>query len=442
MTTVIDKQSTEDRRETERERRRRVFLWLSEFGLVGLCAVIFFSFLVGLIGVYFPSGSALIDDQSSGWMDDFANSDGVELRMDGQDSEITDLYAGEMISTQRRVQKRSGKSLTWNNAAPGDKFVTDDAVQTFSRSTALVEVTDDSLLTIGENSLIVFHRSESDPFAEDSESVMIMVEGEMSGTLAARDGSRSRFGVNLPNTDVTLMSRRGEEVDFLITVNDDQSATLNLHGGIAQVVGRDGRRKTIRANESLTVDSTGTNFRVSKIPPAPRSIVPINDTVITYRNVPKEIEFNWANVNKADRYHIVVARDAEFSDRLVDDDVVGTSFIHGALGAGTYYWHVRSRSAWAQSSKSETRTLRIVQDIERPLLQLDSPPDSVTAGAWRLSGRTEPNASVFVDGVQVANVNGRIDQEIALRRGANIITVKAMDEVGNLNYASLAIFAK
>ena len=158
--------------------------------------------------------------------------------------------------------------------------------------------------------------------------------------------------------------------------------------------------------------------------------------------MPKEIEFNWAAVGRADRYHIVVARDPEFSDRLVDDDVVGTTFTHGALGAGTYYWHVRSRSAWAQSAKSETRVLRVVQDLEGPLLQLDPPADVVMAGAWRLSGRTEPGASVYVDGVQIAHEGGRIDQEIDLRRGANIITVKAMDDVGNLNYASLAIFAK
>ena len=442
MTIDNGEQNTESRREAAKERRRRIFLWLSEFGLVAVCAVIFFSFLVGLIGVYFPSGSALVGDRSGNWMDDFVSSDDVELRMDGQDTDVMELYAGQMISTQRRVQSRSGKSLTWNNAEPGDKFVTNDAVQTFARSTALVEVSDSGLLTIGENSLIVFNRSEPDPFSENADSVMIMIEGEMSGSLAALDGVRSRFGVNLPNTEVTLMSRPGEEIDFLITVNDDQSATLNLHGGVAQVVGRDGHRKTIRANESLTVDSTGTRFRVSKIPPAPRSIAPTNDTVITYRNVPEEIEFNWANVNKADRYHIVVARDPEFSDRLVDDDVVGTSFTHGALGAGTYYWHVRSRRTWAQSAKSETRVVRVVQDVEGPPLQLDPPTGTVAAGAWRLSGRTEPGALVYVGGVKVENVGGRIDQEIALRRGANIITVKAMDDVGNLNYASLAIFAK
>ena len=85
MTTQNDDMNTTSRRESAKERRRRVFLWLSEFGLVALCAVVFFSFLVGLIGVYFPSGSALVGDRSGNWMDDFVSSDDVELRMDGQD---------------------------------------------------------------------------------------------------------------------------------------------------------------------------------------------------------------------------------------------------------------------------------------------------------------------------------------------------------------------
>jgi len=84
----------------------------------------------------------------------------------------------------------------------------------------------------------------------------------------------------------------------------------------------------------------------------------------------------------------------------------------------------------------------VLQDIEAPLLELNPPPNTVLAGAWRLTGRTEPDASIFVDGVPVAHEGGRIDQEIALQRGVNIITVKAMDSVGNLNYESLAISAK
>ena len=38
--------------------------------------------------------------------------------------------------------------------------------------------------------------------------------------------------------------------------------------------------------------------------------------------------------------------------------------------------------------------------------------------------------------------NGRIDHPIDLKPGANLIVVKAMDEVGNFNYASISVNAK
>ena len=440
MTTQENEQKTEDRQESDKDRRRRVFVWLSEFGLVAVCSVVFLSFLLGLIRVYFPQGSELVGEKGAEWLSGFGDVDDIEL---GVESDATELFAGKIINMQRRVQRRRARSLAWNAAELGDTFVQDDAVQTFSRSTALLEIGDSSFLTVGENSLIVFARQEDDPFLGSQKSVLIMVDGELSGTLSGNGESRLRFGVRLPNSDLTLVSENSDsDIEFRITVNDDQSTTLNLHGGNATIVGSDGQRTTILAHQSVTIDPTGTSFRVNNLPPAPAPISPSNHSVVAYRNIPRNIRFDWTTVGQADRYHIVVACDPAFSDLLVDDDIVGTTFTHGALKAGTYYWHVRSRAAWSQSTKSDIRELRVVQDLDAPLLQLDPPGDFVAAGAWRLSGQTEADALVYVDGVAITHKAGRIDQEISLRRGANIITVKAMDDVGNLNYASLVINAK
>jgi hypothetical protein len=163
---------------------------------------------------------------------------------------------------------------------------------------------------------------------------------------------------------------------------------------------------------------------------------------VTYRNVPETIDFTWDAVASADRYHIVIARDAGFSDRVVDDDVIGTSFRHGALGPGTYYWHVRSRVAWSQSRMSTVRRLQVIQDTVPPSLELESPPATVVAGPWRLHGKTDASAHLYVDDSPVPHDDGRIDYLMDLKPGANIIVVKAMDEVGNLNYASISVNAK
>ena len=438
-----DIQTSEDLIASEDERKQARFLWLSEVAMVGGSVLVFFAFLTLLIRAYFPEGTSLVVDPDASLLTDASRSGNVELGIDSQDGGIEQLFAGEILEIQRRVQRREANSLTWDDASVGDKVVRDDAVQTFSRSTAVMEVNNDSQLTMGENSLIVFDQRQADPFLADSNSVLVMIDGELSGTLSGAAKSRFRFGVNLPNSDVTLQPRKaGDDVEFLITVNDDQSTTVNVHEGTAQVVAADGTLKTIGDQQSVTIDSSGSELRVGSLASAPKLANPSNNTSVSYRNVPQQVRFEWNAVPNADRYHIVIARDPQFSDRVVDDDVVGTTFTHGALNSGTYYWHVRSRIGWSQSEQSPVRKLHVTQDLEPPMLELDPPPDTIQAGAWRLHGRTDADATVFVDEMPVKHDSGRIDHPIELRPGANIIVVKALDEVGNLSYAPLLVNAK
>jgi hypothetical protein len=425
---------------SRRFRRRAALMAVSEFGLVVGSVAVFFVFLTVLIRVYFPQGTALGTNQSLLLT---TSTDDVELEFNSASALAAQLFAGEILTIQRRVQRRGAHSLAWSEANVGDVFTENDAVQTFAKSTALLEVNEQSRITIGQNSLIVFDKREADPFVAQQGTALVMINGELSGTLTSDDDAPFHFGVSLPSSDLTLVRRAADEnVEFLVTVNDDQSTTVNLHGGSAEIVGRDGRRTRIREGQSVTIDSTGTQLTVRNLPSAPRSKGPSNQATVTYRNVPETVEFTWDAAANADRYHLVVARDPEFLDRIVDDDVIGTSFRHGALGPGTYYWHVRSRSGWTQSQMSAVRRLHVIQDTAPPSLELESPPATVVAGQWRLHGKTESGARLYVDDAPVPHDNGRIDHPIDLKPGANLIVVKAMDEVGNFNYASISVNAK
>jgi len=443
MTMNAETEKTDDGNPAVNERRQKRFVLLSEATMVAACMLVFFGFLTALIRAFFPQGTSLIvapggnNFAAASWNGD------VELAIDSEGGNVETLFAGEILKIQRNVKHRGANTLTWNDADVGGKVVRNDAVQTFSRSTAVMKINNDSRLTIGENSLIIFDQREADPFLDDASSVLVMIDGELSGTLSGADKSRFRFGVTLPNSDVTLRPRTpGDDVEFVITVNDDKSTTVNIHKGSAQIVASDGTLKTIGDQQSITIDSSGTSFQVRALSRAPKPTSPANKSSAVYRNVPKQIQFTWNAVPNADRYRIVVARDPEFSDRVVDDVVVGTNFTHGALGSGTYYWTVRSLVGWSQSAQSAVRQLQVMQDTNPPVLELDPPPDTILAGTWRLLGRTDADAIVFVDEVPVAHDNGRIDHSITLKPGANLIVVKAFDGVGNLSYAPLLVNAK
>jgi hypothetical protein len=436
-------QHSDDSANSEDDRRHAKFVWLSETALVVGCVLVFFAFLSVLIRAYFPQGTSLMVDPDASVLPDFLWSDDVEIGIDAENAVVEQLSVGKILKIQRRVQHRGANTLAWNAANVGDRIVRNDAVQTFARSTAIMEVNKNSRLTIGENSLIVFDQRRGDPLLTDRNSALLVVSGELSGKLSGTGASRFRLGVDLPNSDVTLQPRTaGEDVEFLITVNDDQSTTVNVHEGTAQVVGRGGTRKTIGERQSITIDSSGSELRVNELLPAPKTTGPVSGMAVTYRNGPAQIQFTWNAIASADRYHIVIARDQEFSERVVDDDVSGTTFTHGALGAGSYYWYVRSRVGWSQSDRSAVHRLHVTQDLVPPPLELDPPPDTLQAGPWRLQGRTDADANVFIDDIPVEHQGGRIDHPIELKPGANVIVVTAVDEVGNISYAPLLVNAK
>ena len=134
-----NEQNTDDRQGSSKERRRKVVVWITELGLVAGCVAIFFSFLVALIGVYFPQGSTLVGERIGESFADLLDTDNIDLQVDSQSS-AKERFAAKIIRMQRRVQRRGARSLAWDDAQLGDEFVQDDAVQTFARSTALLEI--------------------------------------------------------------------------------------------------------------------------------------------------------------------------------------------------------------------------------------------------------------------------------------------------------------
>ena len=259
------------------QRRRRWIVGLYEFGLVAAAVGVFFVFLFLLLRFYFPEGTGIESEIDA--LPPLARS-GTDVSYAVGDDVVVDVefFAARIVDIQRRVQRRRAESLTWNDAAVGEAVQQNDAVQTFARSTALLEVNETNRLTIGQNSLIVFDQQDVDPFLTNRNSVLVMINGELSGTLTADRGTRFNFGITLPNSGVTLVrDNPDEDIDFLITVNEDQSTTVNLYSGSARIIGRDGTAVPVPSNHSATIDSSGSQISILELPIPPRSDSPVNE---------------------------------------------------------------------------------------------------------------------------------------------------------------------
>ena len=96
-----------------------------------------------------------------------------------------------------------------------------------------------------------------------------------------------------------------------------------------------------------------------------------------------------------------------------------------------------------EDRRSEIRRFSIIKDGIPPVLTVDLLPETIDRGRTVVTGTTEPGSHVYIMGEAVAtDRTGRFSQEIALRRGVNIVLVEAVDAAGNTTYRSQLVNAK
>ncbi len=112
---------------------------------------------------------------------------------------------------------------------------------------------------------------------------------------------------------------------------------------------------------------------------------PINNSVFKYRKNYPSILFSWTDSDYADYYRIEVSSTADFSQKIIQEDVNQNSFITSSLGKGNYFWRVTpyySTNSLGFISPSETYGLVIEENekITPPSLMAPANGAKITLG--------------------------------------------------------------
>lgn len=103
--------------------------------------------------------------------------------------------------------------------------------------------------------------------------------------------------------------------------------------------------------------------------------------------------------------------------------------------------NISSRTVDEKGNKSlPSKNIKIIYSNEKPMLKLNEPQDGqeIKGGdkKIRVSGTTDPENSVSINGsTTIVNSEGAFSQEISINEGDNIITVVAVNKVGNTTTA-------
>ena len=422
--------------------------WLLEASTVLLLVLLFFVLILSIVQTVFPSGPTLASLLRAANPFDlmarpFSDRDGLT-----DAGTIGNESAAVLAEARRTVYHKPAGAVAWTPATQGLELNNRDAIQTLSRSGAVIRFFNDDVLTLGENTLVIINQVQDDMFSNKKRSVLTLVDGELWGRVTptqrtSAGASSYEIAVAGSIAKIKLDAKDGGKPEFKITVDPKTNiAALTMFKGEAEIA-TEGLIQLIQSRESVQLEVDQPTPPPRPIPDPPELIQPKHGFEAIYRDLPPRINFEWIEAKNAEAYLFILARDELFLDVVDYAKVKVPYFTHGNLKEGDYYWKVSTVGTGGEGEFSAVLSLKVIRDDVPPRLNVRFPPRTLSISRYMITGETEPSAKVLIDGQEVeVDENGRFSLDFQLRSGSNVIVVEAIDAQGNIAYETARIYGK
>jgi hypothetical protein len=347
-------------------------------------------------------------------------------------------------ATSARVQaldgsvqvKRSGV-LEWVTARRDMVLNEGDLVRTGAGATAEIHFFNGTTFHMRAESLITIEEATEDPRSKSQRVTAALQSGVVNFQTAAGGSSDSA------TTIATPVSRTVAGVDAEGNITANQAGdSVKLFRGAATTETRSGERIALKPNEGVSVSTEGRAGPVVSLPDAPVLQAPPHDTEISYLDPSAATTLlAWRAVPGAARYHVMVDFSASFARPIWErTDWRQNSMELRGLEVGKYYWRVASVNANGVTGNfSEFARFAVTKpaggsaSAAPPALNIESLEPS--GNILHLKGRTEPGASLTVNGQRVdVQVDGAFNEWLTLDKGGKqTIVIRATSVSGGVN---------
>ncbi|MBE0501716.1 MAG: hypothetical protein IBX47_09765 [Desulfuromonadales bacterium] len=417
-------------------------------GIISISLVLIFFFIImSVLNFFFPSGGQVLLFMQNEKLEQVnatvKREYDLSLSRGGQNEPVGagKEWAARVVATNNTVKSKRSVDIAWKKADPGMRLYNQDAVQTLDRSTALIRFDDQNEIDIGENSLIVIRRMEQDLIFKEKRSYMVVVDGELRGRIGGAQDDGVYLEVTTPNSVTRLQNSTKSEapLEFLINVEAESGSTITLFSGEAEVEAQ-GEIVILEQNQMTRI--TGTNAPSAPVssPKMVQQLYPADGQVFCYRDLPPRLQMRWQTSIDLTQYHLQLARDRQFSNLILDERLNESTFAHGNLSAGDYFWRISGLKNESEGRFSPIRRFRLIQDQDPPFLEVDFPVQPITTTSTELTGKSEPGSQIFISGVKITcDDNGLFNYTLPISRGTNVVIVEAVDQAGNASFSSKII---
>ncbi len=319
----------------------------------------------------------------------------------------------------------------WSERRLNDFLIEFERLRTLSASTAQVTFRDLSRLRLNPNSNAVIQRMRSDPLTGAETTKVSLVEGDFYALLNQLH-NRADFEVEVPGVETEATS-----ADFWVSHDSEASRFANYDDAEMRIRAR-GQSIGLGRNEGALVPANEGDLVEVTVLDRPVLFAP-SDREQVFNGT---VNLEWQGTAEAAGYWLEIAGDVDFNAMKVSEwGLTETAKTVDGLDPGDYFWRISALDPYGlPGERSLVRTFSAVLDATPPFLTVLAPAEGaiLREAAVRVSGESEPRASLTVDGRPVPlDETGRFEAHVEAVPGVNEVLLEAVDRAGNRSERTL-----
>jgi hypothetical protein len=358
----------------------------------------------------------------------------------GLESPAPAVTTARFTSIDGNVKVKAVGTFEWVTADRSMVLQKSDVVRTGAGAAAEITFFDGTVVHLRPDSLVTIEESAGFPSAKERKVAFHISSGKADFQTPVRKPSGSSAAEITTSTATTTA---GADTNGGILVAESGLTEVKLFRGTGQVETKAGQKVPLSTNEGIRVDATGKAGPKVTLPGVPTLLAPPHQAEISYMDPSRSTTLlAWKPASGATSYHLMVDYSAYFNRPIVDrKGIKDSSQQLRGLDVGKYYWRVAAAdkddvegdfSAFARFTV--TRPPGASQGNGPPPPLIVDPLD-VRSNIVQVKGRTEPGASLTVNGQRVdVQEDGYFNEFVTLSEpGRQMVVIRAIGINGGVS---------
>jgi hypothetical protein len=348
-----------------------------------------------------------------------------------------------ITAVEGQVKVKPNQKEAWGSARLQDQLHVGDVLQTENRSGAQISFNSGSVVSVRPDSVVYIGGS-----AEASTAAWRVQSG------------RVNFSVGEETTEIvtpTVKTTALQNATGNIDVGAAGETGVKIFRGQAEVETTQGQRITLNENQAVQVDAAGKAGSKLDLPPPPTLVAPASKSQLPLVAPPgASATLSWNEVKNGVTYRVamdynVTQANLLLSAALDEPGITGTRHDLKGLNLGRYFWRVAAvnkdglEGAFSRVSFFAVVPPRAPEPAPTPGAGDEAPTlllqalEEVAPGIVHVGGRTDPGATVTVNGTPVKVMPDGSFSEYVRRSGPGDIVVRTTSPDGRFTEQARAV---